>query len=132
MSNKYLGEFPVDVLAHPEYAQYTQADWAMVFVEKYGSIDGDHHKQWVLDQVARILKNTPVVVVQARWGNGHTEDRFTVADPPSAEYEAWVKGMTSGVNAGHPTTRGLHRNSLDNFPAICTITNNEEIRHSSM
>ena len=66
--HKYLGEFPVDVATHPEYSKYTQADWAMLFIGKYGKIDGGHHKTWVLDQVARILKGTPAVVVQARCG----------------------------------------------------------------
>ena len=103
----YLGDFRVDVSKHPVYSKYTPADWAMVFIEKYGGIDGDHHKQWVLDQVARILKGTPVVVVEARWDNGYTEDRFTVADPPSEGYEAWVKSMTSGVNEGYDYDPGI-------------------------
>lgn len=96
--NKFLGEFPVDVATHPEYSKYTQADWAMVFVEKYGQIDGSHHKLWVLDQVARILKGTPVIVVQARWENHVTEDRFTVNDPPSKGYTEWVKEMRGKYN----------------------------------
>lgn len=29
---------------------------AMAIIERYGQYDGDHHKLWVLDQVARILK----------------------------------------------------------------------------
>jgi hypothetical protein len=28
---------------------------ALIFIERYGGIDGDHHKQWVLDQVVRAL-----------------------------------------------------------------------------
>lgn len=107
MPNKYLGEFPVDVSKHPEYSKWTQADWAMVFIEKYSGIDGDHHKTWVFDQVARILKGTPVVVVQARWENHAPEDRFTVADPPSDEYKAWVVSMTSGVNEGYTWDEGI-------------------------
>lgn len=99
--NDYLGEFPVDVSKHPKYSKWTQADWAMVFVEKYGGIDGDHHKTWVLDQVSRILKGTPVVVVEARWEHGHTEDRFKVANPPSEAYQNWVcdmRGKYDGKN----------------------------------
>jgi hypothetical protein len=92
MSN-YLGEFPVDVSKHPVYSKWTPSDWAMLFVEKYGQIDGGHHKTWVLDQVARILKGTPVVVVQARWTDHKPEDRFTVASPPSEEYQNWVCDM---------------------------------------
>lgn len=39
-------------------------------IEQYGSIDGNHHKQWVLDQVIRIL----------------TEE----------EYEKWIKEFKDG------------------------------------
>lgn len=28
---------------------------ALEFIERYGGIDGDHHKTWVIDQVARSL-----------------------------------------------------------------------------
>jgi hypothetical protein len=28
---------------------------AIVLLTRYGSIDGAHHKQWVIDQLARIL-----------------------------------------------------------------------------
>jgi hypothetical protein len=28
----------------------------MKIVERYGSIDGAHHKDWCLDQIARIIK----------------------------------------------------------------------------
>ena len=97
--NGYLGEFSVDVATHPEYSKYTVADWAMVFVEKYGQIDGSHHKLWVLDQVARILKGTPVIVVQARWENHPPEYRFTVARVTSEGYKAWVKEMRGQYNA---------------------------------
>lgn len=97
----YLGETPVDVAAHPEYSRFTQADWAMLFIEKYGQIDGGHHKAWVLDQAARILKGTPVVVTQARWENGQTEDRFVVAEPSQA-YLDWVEAMLVRDETGEP------------------------------
>lgn len=103
----YLGETPVDVSTHPIYKNYTQADWAMVFIEKYAHIDGDHHKMWVFDQVARILKGTPVVVVQARWTDHDPEDRFTVSEPPSQKYLDWVKSMTSGANEGYDYDVGI-------------------------
>lgn len=28
----------------------------MDLIERYGQIDGSHHKQWVLDQIARVIK----------------------------------------------------------------------------
>jgi hypothetical protein len=105
--NGYLGEFPVDVTTHPTFSKYTPADWAMLFIGKYSGIDGDHHKTWVFDQVARILKGTPVVVVEARWDKPSSEYRFTVADPPSEAYTEWVKQMTSGVNEGYDWDTGI-------------------------
>lgn len=87
----YLGEFDID-LAGTLYANFTPLDWAMHWIEKYGQIDGDHHKAWALDQIARILKGTRVVVKEARWGNGHTELRMTLAEP-SDEYLQWVEDM---------------------------------------
>ena len=62
----YLGEFPVK-LSETEFADFKEQDWAVYFLEMYGQIDGEHHKSWVLDQVARILKHTPVIVKEARW-----------------------------------------------------------------
>lgn len=88
----YLGETPVDISAHAEFASWTPADWAMLFVERYGQIDGSHHKTWVLDQVSRILKGTPVVVTQARWSNGMSEYRYEVGEPSEA-YLAWRDEM---------------------------------------
>lgn len=28
---------------------------SLVIIEQYGGIDGDHHKAWVIDQIARVL-----------------------------------------------------------------------------
>lgn len=57
----YLGETAVDVSTHPEFKHYIANDWAMSFISRYGQIDGDHHKTWVLDQVVRYLKIVPVM-----------------------------------------------------------------------
>jgi len=91
MANGYLGEFPLD-LAESPFKDHGPADWAMYFVRRYGQIEGGHHKAWVLDQVARILKGTPVVVKEARWTGGQKEHRVVTGDP-SAEYLAWVEEM---------------------------------------
>ena len=95
MTHTYLGEFPVDI-ATSEFRDYTEVDWAMWWIGSYGQIDGSHHKQWTLDQVARILKGTPVRVVEARWQNAdgsiETEYRPTLAEP-SVDYLAWVDDM---------------------------------------
>ena len=88
MAEGYLGEFPVDI-AQSKFKDYTPADWAMYYIERYGQIDGEHHKAWVLDQVARILKGTPINVVEARWTTIDPEFRITTGEP-SQEYLDWV------------------------------------------
>lgn len=84
----YLGEFPVNVSEHENFKNYTKEDWALLFIFMYGQIDGAHHKQWVLDQVTRILNDAPVTVVEARWDNGHSEYRYRVET--SEKYKLWV------------------------------------------
>lgn len=96
----YLGEFEIDIQNTP-YGHYTPIDWAMYFIGRYGQIDGSHHKTWVLDQVARVLKGSPVKVVEARWSNGVKEFRCTV-EGPSKEYEEWVEMMLDRDEDGEP------------------------------
>ena len=93
--NGYLGEEIVSNIIGTPFVNYTAADWAMYFVEHYGQYDGSHHKQWVLDQVARILKGTPVIIKKAKWDNGYFEFRVSTGDP-SREYKEWVLLMKSG------------------------------------
>lgn len=102
----YLGETLVDVSTHPEYKHYTTNDWAMSFISRYGQIDGDHHKAWVLDQVVRCLKNTPIVVKEARWTD-HEPEYSISTGKPSKEYKEWVKDMTTGVNEGYDYDTGI-------------------------
>lgn len=97
---KYLGQTPVVISEHPVYSKYTPSDWAMMFVESYGQIDGDHHKSWVLDQVARVLKGTPVIVETAKWDNGLEEDRFWVSEVTSIEYNQWREIMLGDIVDG--------------------------------
>lgn len=81
--------------ATSEYADYEPQDWVMVWIMTYGFYDGAHHKTWVLDQIARILKGTPVIVKRATWPNGEYEDRFSLGDP-SVDYLVWVAELTAG------------------------------------
>ena len=87
----YLGEFPVDI-NDTEYATYTKEQWAIHWIAYYGQFDGGHHKQWTLDQVSRILHGTPVVVMEAKWSNGHSEYRFGLGKASDA-YEVWAHEM---------------------------------------
>lgn len=87
--DKYLGEELIDIKTHPEFKNYSTADFAMVFIEKYGQFDREYHKAWVLDQVSRILKGTPVIVKLAKWSNGHEEYRYQVSEETSEAYNEW-------------------------------------------
>ena len=90
----YKGDFDVDIKDTP-YADYTPQDWALNFIGSYGQIDGGHHKLWVLDQVARILKGTPIILKEARWDGDEgklTEYRYWTGEP-SQEYLDWVIEM---------------------------------------
>lgn len=86
----YIGEFPTT-----EYSNLKTAELALLFIASYGSIDGNHHKDWVLDQVARVLNDTPVIVTEARWENGTTEIRFRTGEP-SVRYLEWVRKCKDG------------------------------------
>jgi len=61
-----------------------------IYIERYAQIDGAHHKQWVLDQIVRIIKNTPIVIKLAKWTDGTEEYRYDT-DYPSKEYLDWVE-----------------------------------------
>lgn len=95
---KYLHTKNVDIKKTP-YADYDKCDWMMYFIERYGQIDGDHHKSWVLDQVARIHNNVKVIVKLAQWkkedGSIHSEYRVWL-DEPTQEYLNWVVEMKDG------------------------------------
>lgn len=47
-----------------------ERDKVLELIERFGGVDGGHHKQWVIDQIARILTGT--------------------------EYEKWVTEMKAG------------------------------------
>lgn len=80
----YLGETDVS-----DQHDISPTDGALMFIEMYGGIDGAHHKDWVLDQVARILNGAPIIVTEARWDNGHKELRYNVSE--SVQYHRWVE-----------------------------------------
>lgn len=81
---------------------YTASDWANTYIVAYGGIDGSHHKDWVMDQIFRILNGTPVVVTLAEWGPsdqypaGHREWRFTTGEPSEKYHQAVKEACTDG------------------------------------
>ena len=88
----YLGEKRINVKTHPKFKDWDATDWAMLYIEQFRGIDGSHHEMWLRDQVARILKGTPVKVTLARWSDGTENFRYTTGKP-SKEYKKWVKEM---------------------------------------
>ena len=92
----YLGEFETTVEKTPQ-------EWALDWITMYGGFDGAHHKDWVLDQVARILHGTPVIAKEARWANGHAELRYSTGEPTQA-YHDWVRDLKAGEDG--PDTYG--------------------------
>ena len=91
----YLGEkvVPFQRLQRTPFRGFDRERWALYFVGNYGQIDGDHHKAWVLDQVARILLGTPVVVKLASWSDGLTEWRVETGRPSKA-YLSWLEHLS--------------------------------------
>ena len=57
----YLGELRIDI-STTKYKDFTPVDWAMLWIKMYSGIDGAHHKDWLIDQVTRILKDTEIVM----------------------------------------------------------------------
>jgi len=97
----YLGETPV-IIAESAFKDYTPSDWALYYIEKYGGFDGAYHKDWVLDQVARILNGAEITVVKATWENGTENYRVSVGE--SDQYHEWVRNLKDGEDG--PDTYG--------------------------
>jgi hypothetical protein len=92
----YLGETLVNINDTP-FKDYTPSDWALYFIGQYGATDGAHHKDWVLDQVAKALHGTKPIIKLAKWSNGKEEYRVSLAEPTS-QYDAWVAQLRNGEN----------------------------------
>jgi hypothetical protein len=58
---------------------------ALEEINRYGGIEGDHHKCWVLDQVVRILTGTPEKY--AEWVREHN------AGEDGPETYSWSEGI---------------------------------------
>ena len=98
----YLGEMVLN-LNNTEYRDYTSKDWVISWIEMYGSVDGAHHKDWLLDQIVRILKGTKVIVSLAQWDDGTEEERFILEDA-TLEYHQWVDEIS---DAGYSYDVGI-------------------------
>lgn len=87
---KFIGERVIDQSESKRYKNFDKSDFALEFIMKYGQIDGEHHKLWVLDQVVRILNETPVEISIAEWDDGQKEERINLKDP-TEKYLKWVE-----------------------------------------
>lgn len=99
----YIGEYEIDIKETP-FANYGPTEWALYFIERYGGINGEHHKQWVLDQTARILNGTPIIVAEARWLGGQRELRVHTDRPASKHYLSWIAEMQNGEDGPNTHT----------------------------
>ena len=90
----YLGEKVLDIY-QTIYSTYSPKDWVLLWIEMYGGIDGAHHKNWLLDQIARILHGTKVIAKLAEWDNGQQELRFELGEA-TPEYHKWVAEICAG------------------------------------
>ena len=86
----YLGE---DIVDH----NLTKEELIMEYLSRYSYVDGDHHKTWLLDQIARITLGATVVKRIAKWESGHTEERFTTGEP-TKEYLEWLNAEINDVD----------------------------------
>ena len=94
--NGYLGESVVDIKDTPFFS-FDKSDWALYFIERYSKIDNSHYKQWVLDQVARILNDSKIIIKLATWSNGSSEYIVQV-DEPSEKYLKWREAMLGEID----------------------------------
>lgn len=67
---------------------------AIEIAVKYGGIDGDHHKAWVIDQIVRTLTGCPLVTKQGLDFSGKTYDYKALGE--SAEYLQLIEDACAG------------------------------------
>lgn len=91
---EFLGTFPVDIENSP-FRGYGKKDWALYFIQRWGGFEKEHQKAWVLDQVARILNGTPIIVEEKRWADGTNQFQVTLGEPTS-RYHRWVAETCEG------------------------------------
>lgn len=96
MACEYLGEEIVELQSHSIFKDYEKEDWVLKWLELYGGFDGEHHKIWLQDQIARIIHGTEVIVKVATWGEDGFVDiaeyQYSLGEPPLS-YHNWVLDM---------------------------------------
>jgi len=69
---------------------------ALAIAVRYGGIDGDHHKRWVIDQMVRALTGCPEVEAEAKDARGKTYTYVRRAE--STMYLELVREARAGEN----------------------------------
>lgn len=103
MNKTYKGETEHKDLSDTPFCCFYELDWIIYFIDKYGGIDGDHHKAWLLDQCMRITHGTAVVVKEAIWEDEsyrHREWRCSVSKDVSEEYTKYRQSLDYYYNVG--------------------------------
>jgi len=78
MNNKFEGKTPDEMMVILEHGNINERAAALAL--QYGMIDGAHHKQWVIDQMLRIIA-----------GDGYSQimEIFNSND----DYQSWDVGI---------------------------------------
>lgn len=75
-------------------SDYENAQSALDLILQYGGIDGDHHKQWVLDQVVRLLTGCEYHPVAATDATGAEYEYEVLGE--SVDYRNWLRHHNEG------------------------------------
>lgn len=94
MSKKILSIEKISI-DNTEFKGFTKEDWVMHWIYWFSSISGDHHKNWLIDQIVRILKDTEVVCNVYSFSDGTKENIVSLGEP-TKNYHEWVKEMKFG------------------------------------
>ncbi len=75
-------------------AEAERIERALGYAHRFGQIDGDHHKAWVIDQMVRALTGCPVETRQANDSNGKPYEYKCQGG--NDEYWTWITGYADG------------------------------------
>lgn len=67
---------------------------ALEVANRYGGIDGGHHKMWVIDQMVRVLTGCPEIELTGMNVSGDIY-KYTALGK-SDEYLEWIEGYRGG------------------------------------
>lgn len=84
----------IEILAEFLMKSNDRIEKALEMAVRFGGIDGDHHKDWVIDQMVRALTGCPMVKKTAEDCRGEEYECETQGE--SEEYKALVKDACEG------------------------------------